>query len=172
MSSPRIAFLGAGDLASAIVRGPISTRSLAAADPRLAELTRGKLVLSVLAGRKLATLARTFPHARNLVRTMPNTPAAIGAGITPFCSQVVLMPGDHALVGRILGALGRYLPLDPGPGTCAPGAGGRPDRAGRGLADCSLRRGTWRRHGTRRRASDRPGNQYPISCNLESETFP
>lgn len=161
MSSPRLAFLGAGNLASAIVRGLLDTRafgpadlactskggesaarlaaatgithepdlekllapadtvivafkpqSLATADVRLAALTRGKLVLSVLAGKRLATLARTFPHARNLVRTMPNTPAAIGAGITPFCSLTPLGPADHALVGRILDALGRSLPLD------------------------------------------------------------
>jgi pyrroline-5-carboxylate reductase len=159
----RLAFLGSGNLASAIVRGLLDAKtfapgdlactskggesaarlaaatgiahepdlarllgpadavivafkpqSLAAADPHLAELTRGKLVLSVLAGKKLATLARSFPHARNIVRTMPNTPAAIGAGITPFCALAPLAPGDLALVERILRALGRYLALDEG----------------------------------------------------------
>jgi pyrroline-5-carboxylate reductase len=158
---PKLAFLGAGNLASAIVRGLIDTKafvpaniactskggesaarlaaatgithepdlekllrpadvvvvafkpqSLAAADPRLAELTRNRLVISVLAGKRLATLARTFPHARNLVRTMPNTPAAIGAGITPYCSLAPLAPGDHATLGRILDSLGRHLPLE------------------------------------------------------------
>jgi len=161
MSSPRIAFLGAGNLASAIIRGLLARQafapgdvactskggetarklaaetgithepdltklmadadivlvafkpqSLALADPRLAELTRGKLVISVLAGKKLATLGRTFPHARNLVRTMPNTPAAIGAGITPYCPSSPLNPADFALVEKILGALGQCLPLE------------------------------------------------------------
>jgi pyrroline-5-carboxylate reductase len=161
MSSSRIAFLGAGNLASAIVRGLLAKQafgpadlactskggesagklatatgithepdlprllgaadtvlvafkpqSLAQADPRLAELTRGKLVISVLAGKKLATLARTFPHARNLVRTMPNTPAAIGAGITPYCALSPLAPADLAQVEKILGALGQCLTLD------------------------------------------------------------
>ena len=150
----KIAFLGAGNLASAIVRGLLEKKvsapadlactskhgetarllaaatgiahepdlarlvggadlvivafkpqSLATADPRLAELTRGKLVLSVLAGKKLATLARTFPHPRNIVRTMPNTPAAIGAGYTPYCSLTPLVPADRTLVGRLLEAL-------------------------------------------------------------------
>jgi pyrroline-5-carboxylate reductase len=159
----QLAFLGAGNLASAIVRGllerqvcapadiactskggetaralaattgitaesdlvrllgPADTvivafkpQSLAAADPRLAELTRGKLVISVLAGKKLATLARTFPHARNLVRTMPNTPAAIGGGFTPYCSRVPLSAADEAFVGRLLKALGQYVALDEG----------------------------------------------------------
>jgi pyrroline-5-carboxylate reductase len=159
--SHKLAFLGAGNLASAIVRGLLDRKvcapgdlactskqgesaknlaldtgikhepdlaqllagadtvivafkpqSLASADPRLAELTKGKLVISVLAGKKLATLARTFPHARNLVRTMPNTPAAIGAGITPYCSLTPLSLEDRTLVGRLLDALGQYLALD------------------------------------------------------------
>lgn len=161
MSSPRIAFLGAGNLATAIVRGLLAEKvcapadlvctskggesarklatetgigheadltrlldgadtvivafkpqSLASADPRLAELTRGKLVLSVLAGKKLATLARTFPHARALVRTMPNTPAAIGAAFTPYCSLAPLSAVDRTLVESLLNALGQYAALD------------------------------------------------------------
>jgi pyrroline-5-carboxylate reductase len=161
MSSPRIAFLGAGNLASAIVHGLLEKKvcapadisctsktgetarhlatetgithepdlarliggadtlivafkpqSLASADPKLAELTRGKLVLSVLAGKKLATLARTFPHARALVRTLPNTPAAIGASFTPYCSLAPLSLDDRTFVGRLLNALGQYVGLD------------------------------------------------------------
>ena len=161
MPSPRIAFLGAGNLASAIVRGLLADnvcapaelactsklgesarklaantgithepdlarllggadlvivafkpQSLATADPRLAELTRGKLVLSVLAGKTLATLAKTFPHARNLVRTMPNTPAAIGASFTPYCSRTQPAPADQAFVGSLLDALGKHVALD------------------------------------------------------------
>lgn len=160
MSSPRIALLGAGNLASAVVRGLLAQKifapgdlactsrtgataqklaadtgitfepdlpkllagadtiivafkpqSLAGADPRLADLTAGKLVLSVLAGKKLARLARTFPRARNLVRTMPNTPAAIGAGMTAYCALAPLAPADRATVARLLGALGQFMEL-------------------------------------------------------------
>ena len=86
-------------------------QSLAGADPRLAGLTAGKLVLSVLAGKPLARLAQTFPRARNLVRTLPNLPASIGAGITPWCSLTPLAPADRAGVGQLLGALGQLLEL-------------------------------------------------------------
>ena len=79
---------------------------LATADPRLAELTAGQLVVSVLAGKKLSTLAKTFPHARAIVRTMPNTPGSIGAGITGWCVRSPLAPSDRALVEKLLGALG------------------------------------------------------------------
>ncbi len=84
---------------------------LAAADPRLAELTTGKLVLSVLAGKRLAGLARVFPRARNIIRTMPNTPAAIGAAITPWCTLLPLTEPDLAAVQMLLGACGQHLPL-------------------------------------------------------------
>jgi pyrroline-5-carboxylate reductase len=160
MSSSSLALIGAGNLATAIVRGllaqnvrqpadlactsksgagarrlaaetgiayepdlarllgPADTvviafkpQSLADADPRLAELTAGKLVISVLAGKKLARLARSFPAARNIVRTMPNTPAAIGAGITAYCSLHPLTDADRITVEQLLGALGRHLAL-------------------------------------------------------------
>ncbi|MDP2138394.1 MAG: pyrroline-5-carboxylate reductase [Candidatus Didemnitutus sp.] len=87
-------------------------QSLATADPRLAELTTGKLVVSLLAGKRLARLAQSFPSARNLVRTMPNTPAAIGAGITAYCANQPLTDADRQTVGALLGALGQFLELD------------------------------------------------------------
>lgn len=82
---------------------------LASADPRLAGLTRGKLVLSILAGKPLAALTKVFPEARNVVRVMPNTPAAIGAGISAYCSRAPLAAGDRAIVETLLGALGQHL---------------------------------------------------------------
>jgi pyrroline-5-carboxylate reductase len=85
---------------------------LAGADPQLAKLTRGKLVMSVLAGKPLSRLATVFPEARNLVRAMPNTPAAIGAAITPYCSQHPLVEADRAAVQELLGACGQYLEID------------------------------------------------------------
>lgn len=161
MSLPPLAFLGAGNLASAIVRGLLARsaatpasigctskggesarrlaqetgircetdlakllaaadtvviafkpQSLAASDPRLAELTAGKLVISVLAGKRLATLRKHFPRARNVVRTMPNTPAAIGAGITPYAPLAPLANNDRATVEGLLGALGQFLELE------------------------------------------------------------
>lgn len=87
-------------------------QALAGADPRLGELTAGKLVVSLLAGKRLERLARTFPHARNIVRTMPNTPAAIGAGITAYSARRPLDEADRALVVRLLDALGRHLEIE------------------------------------------------------------
>jgi pyrroline-5-carboxylate reductase len=79
---------------------------LATADPGLAALTAGRLVVSVLAGKKLAALAKTFPRARAVVRTMPNTPGSIGAGVTGWCVRTPLAAADRTLVEKLLGALG------------------------------------------------------------------
>jgi pyrroline-5-carboxylate reductase len=84
-------------------------QQLGSADPALAGLTAGRLVISVLAGRRIVRLAAAFPAARNIVRCMPNTPARIGAGITGWCSRSALSAGDRATVESLLGALGRSV---------------------------------------------------------------
>jgi len=74
-----------------------------------APLTAGKLVISLLAGKTLAQLHAVFPQARNIVRTMPNTPARIGAGVTAWCRRQPLTADDHATVCALLEALGTQL---------------------------------------------------------------
>jgi pyrroline-5-carboxylate reductase len=82
---------------------------LASADPRFADWTAGKLVVSILAGKRLASLNRAFPRARNVVRTMPNTPGQIGAGITAWCARDPLAAADRAIVTQLLDALGQSV---------------------------------------------------------------
>ncbi|MEO6873483.1 MAG: pyrroline-5-carboxylate reductase [Opitutaceae bacterium] len=158
---PKFAFLGAGNMASAMVDGLLATgtvtsgdlsclggvgptaaalaartgirlatslddltsradtlvvafkpQHLAGIDPRLATLTADKLVVSVLAGKRLARLAQTFPLARNIVWAMPNLPARIGAGMTAWCSRAPLSLAYHANVMTLFGALGRAIEVD------------------------------------------------------------
>ena len=84
-------------------------QQLASLDSRLAALTEGKLVLSILAGKRLARLAEVFPRARNLVRAMPNTPGQIGAGITGWNALRPLNAADRGMVDKILGSLGQMV---------------------------------------------------------------
>lgn len=56
----------------------IKPQALGEVAPALEPATRGAIVLSILAGAELATLAAHFPAARALVRVMPNLAAAIG----------------------------------------------------------------------------------------------
>lgn len=78
-------------------------------DPIIEQETKGKLVLSILAGLSLELLAKRLSQARNVIRAMPNLPGQIGAGITAFCSLKPLTKNDNAKVHRLLGGLGRLL---------------------------------------------------------------
>ena len=101
-------------------------QQLAALDAAYTSLTTGKLLLSILAGTPLAKLRARFPHARNLVRAMPNTPGQIGAGITAYCSLHPLSPADHSAIEAILASLGAVLELpenDLDPVTAVSGSG-------------------------------------------------
>jgi pyrroline-5-carboxylate reductase len=86
-------------------------QQLATLDPRIAGLATDKLVLSILAGKRLERLAHALPGTRNLVRAMPNTPGQIGAGITAWCSLRPLASSDRTTVDAILGALGQVVAL-------------------------------------------------------------
>jgi pyrroline-5-carboxylate reductase len=80
--------------------------------PELAEAARGKLVISILAGTPLARLSEKFNHARNVVRTMPNTPGQIGAGVTAFAPLRELSEKDANIVDNALSSLGNFHQVD------------------------------------------------------------
>jgi pyrroline-5-carboxylate reductase len=63
------------------------------------------VVVSIMAGRTLAFLAAALPGAA-LVRAMPNTPAAIGRGITVAVANARVSDAQRALVDALLSAVG------------------------------------------------------------------
>jgi pyrroline-5-carboxylate reductase len=56
-------------------------------------------------------LQRAFPAARNVVRTMPNTPSRIGAGMTGWCSALPLSAADRALFQGLMDAMGQAVEI-------------------------------------------------------------
>ena len=61
----------------------VKPQSLDAVAPQIAPLADERtLVLSILAGKTIANLKARLPRAGAVVRAMPNTPAAIGRGVT------------------------------------------------------------------------------------------
>jgi pyrroline-5-carboxylate reductase len=70
-----------------------------------ASLPRDCLVMSIMAGLPLDTLARVL-GGRPIVRAMPNTPAAIGQGMTVACAGAGVSEAAVALCGRLLAAVG------------------------------------------------------------------
>lgn len=66
------------------------------------------LVLSIIAGATLQTLADGLKHAF-VVRSMPNTPAQIGEGITVWTAAPSVSQEQRDLACQILGALGQEV---------------------------------------------------------------
>ncbi len=72
----------------------------------LARVMRGNTAaISIMAGRTLAFLETALPGAA-LVRAMPNTPAAIGRGITVAVPNARVSAAQRELAGRLLAATG------------------------------------------------------------------
>jgi pyrroline-5-carboxylate reductase len=63
------------------------------------------LFVSIVAGKTLTGLARHLGPAA-VVRTMPNTPAAIGRGFTVACANPRVRPEQRRLCNRLLAAVG------------------------------------------------------------------
>ena len=63
------------------------------------------LFLSIVAGKTMAGITRHLGPAA-LVRTMPNTPAAIGRGITVACASPAVTPAQRGYCERLLAAIG------------------------------------------------------------------
>jgi pyrroline-5-carboxylate reductase len=77
----------------------------AAALPTVALRVGDAVALSIMAGRNLAGLAGMLPGA-SLVRAMPNTPAAIGRGISVACAGPGVSEPQRALCDALLAAVG------------------------------------------------------------------
>ena len=69
----------------------------------------GQLVVSIAAGLRLADISRWLGGHRRIVRTMPNTPALIGAGITGLYADPSVELEGRMTAEKILGAVGRIL---------------------------------------------------------------
>lgn len=75
--------------------------------PLLAPIVGGStVVLSIMAGKTLDFLAEALPPDAAIVRSMPNTPAAIGRGITVAVPNARVTPAQRDLAHRLLVATG------------------------------------------------------------------
>jgi pyrroline-5-carboxylate reductase len=74
-------------------------------------LKPGQLVLSVLAGATTRALTFALGHAQ-VVRSMPNTPARLGKGMTVWFATPEVTPDQRAQAAALLGALGAQLEVD------------------------------------------------------------
>jgi pyrroline-5-carboxylate reductase len=76
-----------------------------AVPPLAAHVGKTTLVLSIMAGRTIAFLEQMLPGAA-VVRAMPNTPAAIGRGISTAVANARVSPRQRKLASDLLAAIG------------------------------------------------------------------
>lgn len=156
-TSPHIAFLGGGNMATAIITGMIkqggfSAQQITAVDPNAEQLSHlqrnlgihtaanlnavtGKpdiwvlavkpqsmkealsalapmlspdqVVLSIAAGLTIGTLSQWLNGHAKVVRTMPNTPALVGKGVTGIYAPLsIVTENEQVLINQVLSAIG------------------------------------------------------------------
>jgi pyrroline-5-carboxylate reductase len=88
----------------------VKPQAMDAVLPGVAPLAgRETVVLSVAAGRSIASMAAYFAPGAGIVRAMPNTPAAIGRGITALCANLYANEAQRALCATLMGAAGETV---------------------------------------------------------------
>ena len=91
----------------------IKPQSLDQVAPQIAELAGERtLLVSIIAGKTIANLLARLPQARAVVRAMPNTPAAIGRGVTAAFANADVNAEQQRWCERLLGAVGAFFWLD------------------------------------------------------------
>ena len=97
----------------AIVLVAVKPQMMADALPRLAPLGNGStLFLSIAAGTPLAFYERVLGAQTPIVRAMPNTPAAVGRGITAIIGNASVTPAQLNLADQLLASVGQVVRLE------------------------------------------------------------
>ena len=104
---------GALPAAPSVVLIAVKPQMMGAALPAVRAMGGGgTLVLTVAAGTTIATYESVFGAGTPIVRAMPNTPAAIGRGITAICRNSSVSDGQMDQAEALLSAVGQVVRLD------------------------------------------------------------
>jgi pyrroline-5-carboxylate reductase len=91
----------------------VKPQSLDQVAPQISQCAGARtLLVSIIAGKTIANLSARLPRARAIVRAMPNTPAAIGRGVTAAFANPDVSAGQRRWCERLLGAIGTFFWLD------------------------------------------------------------
>lgn len=99
--------------APAVALLAVKPQMMGAALPALVALGNGTtLMVSIAAGTSIATFESVFGDRTPIVRTMPNTPAMVGRGITGICANAHAGAAGLALARDLMSAVGEVVELD------------------------------------------------------------
>lgn len=99
--------------APAVALLAVKPQMMGAALPVLQALGNGRtLMVSIAAGTSIATFESVFGPRTPIVRTMPNTPAMVGRGITGICGNAHAGAAGLALARALMQAVGEVVELE------------------------------------------------------------
>ena len=98
---------GKAAAATAIVIAVKPQTAPMAVPPLAAYVDKSTLVLSIMAGRTIGFLDKALPPGCAIVRAMPNTPAAIGRGISVAVANAKVTARQRKLATDLLAAIGK-----------------------------------------------------------------
>ena len=99
--------------APAVALLAVKPQMMGTALPALQALGNGTtLFISIAAGTTIATFEAALGGRTPIVRTMPNTPAMVGRGITALCGNASVSAADMALARDLMAAVGQVVDLD------------------------------------------------------------
>lgn len=99
--------------APAVVVIAVKPQMMGAALPQIAGFAgKDVLVLTVAAGTTIATYETVFGAQTRIVRSMPNTPAAVGRGITAITGNAAATGEDLDMAETLLSAVGQVVRLE------------------------------------------------------------
>jgi pyrroline-5-carboxylate reductase len=99
--------------AAAVAVLAVKPQMMGSALPALQALGNGStLFVSIAAGTTIASFEAALGSRTPIVRTMPNTPAMVGRGITALCRNGRVSDADMDLARELMSAVGEVVILD------------------------------------------------------------
>jgi pyrroline-5-carboxylate reductase len=98
-----------GSLAPEAVVLAVKPQEAARTLPAYARYAPSAVFVSIMAGMSIAGMKSLLGGGAKIVRAMPNTPAAIGRGITVACAGAGVTPDQRELAASLLASVGEVL---------------------------------------------------------------
>ncbi len=99
--------------APAVVLLAVKPQMMGEALPALRAMGGGEtLFISIAAGTRISAFEAILGATTPIIRAMPNTPAAIGRGITAICGNARASEADFATAEALLAAVGQVVRLE------------------------------------------------------------
>ncbi len=113
ISDNRVKKIAASNIDSDIIIIAVKPQTIPDVAQNIAQyLENGALILSIAAGKTIKTLSELFGKDKSIIRTMPNTPAAIGKGISVSVAGANVTQSQKEIANNLLLTTGKSEWLD------------------------------------------------------------